>query len=398
MRQRPNSRPHRVLAAVYLLLFGYVGIYLPWFPPLLAERGFGPQEIGFSLALVSISRVVLPPLWGLIADRLRSRRRILVVCALLAGAAMSLQAADWTQGSRMAWLFVHGFFLVPLFPLVDAVTLAALGPRSELYGKIRLWGSVGFIVASLGFGAIVRQGGLFLVPWGAGLSLALAGLLVIGIGGVSGAGSPAGAPAVPRTRPRRMPWSLLLPLIGAAALGQASHGPYYAFFTLQMEEQGLAPTSIGALWAWAVVAEVVLMAISPQLLQRIGLMQAFRWALALTILRWALYAASPSVSWLVAGQALHAASFGLLHVATIQLVNRLSPTGRKALGQTVLSACAYGGGIGSGLYLAGRFRVPLGDEGLYAGAAALCLAGLLVTLLLPKRVDPPAPSDADSGD
>ncbi len=385
-----NTGSHRVLAAVYLLLFGYVGIYLPWFPPLLAERGFGPGAIGVSLALVSLSRVVLPPLWGVVADRLRARRRILVVCALCAGAAMAVQAADWSPASRMAWLFLHGFFLVPLFPLVDALTLAVLGPHGDRYGRIRLWGSVGFVVASLGFGALVRHTGLGLVPWAAGSSLALAGVLVLGTRGPRAERRPREIRPEPGAAPRAMPWALLLPLVAAAALGQASHGPYYAFFTLQMEARALAPTWIGALWAWGVVAEVALMGASPRLLQRMGLVPAFRWALALAFVRWGLYAANPPLPWLVAGQALHAASFGLLHVATIQLVDRLSPEGRKAFGQTLLSACAYGGGIGSGLFAAGLLAERLGDAGLYAGAAALCLAGLLASAALPRSVVPPA--------
>jgi PPP family 3-phenylpropionic acid transporter len=247
-----NPLQASILAASYLLLFAYIGIYLPWFPPLLGERGFDARMIGFALALVSVSRIVLPPAWGLLADRLSARKPILIACSLLAGLAMLVQAVPQGPGSRMAWLFVHGFFLVPLFPLMDAVTLGVLGSRADQYGRVRLWGSIGFIAASLGFGALARRSGTSLVPWAAGLPLIATALLVPLLRAPPG---PATAPgtAGPARGSAPMPWRLLVPLILAAACGQASHGPYYAFFTLQMEARGLAPLWIGSLWAWGVL-------------------------------------------------------------------------------------------------------------------------------------------------
>ena len=104
-------------------------------------------------------------------------------------------------------------------------------------------------------------------------------------------------------------------------------------------------------------------------------------------MRWALYATNPSMPLLVVGQAMHAASFGLLHISTVQLVARITPPGRKAFGQSVLSACAYGGGIGAGLFLAGLLAPHLSDAGLYSAASALCVAALVPALLFVSPTD-----------
>jgi PPP family 3-phenylpropionic acid transporter len=112
-----------------------------------------------------------------------------------------------------------------------------------------------------------------------------------------------------------------------------------------------------------------------------------RWALGLGAARWALFALAPALPLVVAGQVLHAASFGLLHLATVSLTDRLTPPGRKALGQTLVSMWAYGLGGGAGLLLAGQLRGPLGDAGLYAAAAAACVLGLAVTAGL-RRAGP----------
>jgi PPP family 3-phenylpropionic acid transporter len=391
-REAARTTTRITLAGLYLLLFAYIGVYMPWIPPLLESRGFDVRMIGVGLALVSVSRVALPPLWGLLADRMRARRRILSSCAMFAGAAMVAQAAGWSPAARMFWLFVHGFFLVPLFPLLDALTLAVLGGGAERYGRVRLWGSIGFIVASLGAGALVHRAGIGVVPWLAGLPLLVGAILVPLLG--EAASDARAAPSRRRERDASsppMPWRRLAPVIAAATLGQASHGPYYAFFTLQMDQRGLDPEWIGALWAWGVAAEVALMAVSPLLLRRISLAAAFRAALSLSAVRWLLYSTEPATVVIVAGQAMHAASFGLLHVATVQLVDRISPAARKTFGQSILSASAYGGGIGAGLFAAGLLAARLSAGGLYIVAALLSLAGLAIAArLIGSREGEPA--------
>ncbi len=372
------------LAAFYFLLFAYLGVFVPWLPPLLRERGFSDWHIGLALASVQLSRTFLPPLWGLVADRLRARRRFLVGAALFAGLALVALAWPGPESLVFLLLFSHGVFLVPLFPLAETLTLDALGSRTERYGRIRLWGSVGFIATSLGLGAAFQFFGVgnAAVPWVMGGCLILAGLLAGGIR------------AQPRRSERpgagqgatRLRWGALAVLCVAAGLGQASHGPYYTFFSLQLAEQGVSRGVIGSLWGWGVVAEVALMAASPLLIARMGLKNAFRAALGLAALRWLWTASGPSLPALAVAQTLHAASFGLLHVTTIQLVDRLTPRAHKALGQSLISALVYGFGIGLGSFLAGRYAGPLGYGGLYIGAAGACAVGLLVSFL-PARSD-----------
>ena len=160
-------------------------------------------------------------------------------------------------------------------------------------------------------------------------------------------------------------------------LGQASHGAYYAFFSIQLARQGHSALTIGFLWALGVVAEIALLGVSSQPLAKLGLRGALLWALALATLRWMATAAQPPLALLAIVQLLHAASFALLHVASVQLADRLSPPGRKALGQSLVSACGYGLGLGLGTALAGAFAQSLGFSGLYLASAGAALAGLV---------------------
>lgn len=373
----PPGRVTAVLAGFYFCVFAYIGVLTPWYPPLLESMGLGPGLLGLALFAIQAPRAILPPLWGLVADRVAEPRRILAITALLAAVAFSATSAPLDYGPLVLLLIVHGVLVVPVFPLAEMLTFRALAGRRERYGRIRAWGSLGFIVAALGMGAVVDRLGLDAVPLVIAFSLGLAGIVALAL--------PRGPVAAPRptgSARGRLPWASFLPLLVAAALGQASHGVYYAFYTIQLGHRGYDGTTVGALWALAVVAEIAMMALSPRLLGVLRPVTALRIALAASALRWGISALPLPLAGLALVQILHAATFALLHMTTVQLADVLSPEGTKALGQTFVSMAAYGIGVGGGIALAGALAAPLGDAGLYVCFAGLALLGLLATARL----------------
>ncbi|OGQ89398.1 MAG: hypothetical protein A2289_23325 [Deltaproteobacteria bacterium RIFOXYA12_FULL_58_15] len=374
----------RHYSLVYFLMLSSVGVYAPWLPPFLEYRGLTPKAIGLALAVVSVWRALLPPVWGMLADRLGKSVGILALTSALSGLALVGLAFDgpaWTLIARMA---VYGFFLVPVLPLLETITLQRLGQNRVHYGPVRLWGSWGFIATSLGLGWVVGRTGYDIVPYAAGIPL-----LFTAVAAWYLPAPPRAERTESRARIRDLPWRLLLPVLGATTLGQASHGPYYVFFTLQLAGRNIDPRIIGGLWTIGVIAEIGIMAISPRLLPRLGLAAAMRWALILTVCRWLVLATTDSLPIIGITQVLHAASYGLLHLSTIQLLDEIMPPEQKALGQTLLAAAAYGIGVGGSFALAGALIGPLGYSGLYTAAAAVGLLGWGVSLwvrLTPQRI------------
>ena len=372
----------RRLAGYYLFLFAYLGVYLPWLPPLLQSRGFTPALIGTALGVVQLVRSLLSPALGWGADRLPTKHLLLGGSSIVAGLVLFALAGPWSPGAILLLLALHGIFLAPLFPLAEMLTLGTLGSDSPRYGRIRLWGSIGFLVTSLGLAIGGGRGGVDpdLVPFALGAPLVLGGLLVLRVRTSAADGGPS-----PADDPRPMPWLALGAVYVAAALGQGSHGPYYAFFTIQMQEAGVSDLAIGALWAWGVLAEVGLMWASRWIVPALGLDWGFRLALGLGALRWALYALEPPLAVLAVGQTLHAGSFALLHVTSVQWVDRLTPPSRKVLGQSLLSASVYGAGVGGGMFVAGELLGFVGHAGLYAVATAAAVAGIAASLPAGRR-------------
>lgn len=369
------------LGLFYFLLFSSIGAFLPWFPPLLAQRGFSPAWIGIGMSLGSLCRALLPPFWGSIADRLSAMNHLLAGAVFVSGLSLCALAVTSDPYLTLALLLLNGLALVPVFPIAETLALETLATRPAAYGRIRLWGSAGFILTAQGLGWFSLSQTPDLAAWAAGLPLVAAAALAWLI-----APSPPAAHHPPQLGPNHpkpsLPWRQFLPLIAAAALGQGAHGPYYTFFTLDLANSGVGSGLIGLLWSWGVVAEIVLMAFSPRIFARFSLTRTLQWGLFLGALRWGLFALRPPVWVLAAGQALHAGSFALLHIAAVQIADQLSPPGRKAFGQSWLSAMAYGIGGGGGIYISGLLFDRLGLPRLYALAAVASLVGWSLALAI----------------
>lgn len=379
------------LALWYCAYFAAVGVFLPFWPVYLRSLGFGAAAIGTLLALYSASRLIAPHLWGWLADR--SGRRMAIVRAAAAATLFCFPGVFWAgeRFSAQAWFMaVFCFFWTAALPQFEAVTLAHLGREAHRYGRIRLWGSIGFIVVAAGGGVVVAAYGAIVIPWAM-----LAGLLVIFMASLCVPEPPpahAHGPVPPLGRLLRT--KAVWALIATGFLQQAAHGPYYTFFTLYLGEHGIGERTAGLLWALGVVAEVGLFAWLPHGLARVGVQPMLRLALALSVLRWLLLGLAVDV-WplLIVAQLLHAASFAAFHACTLQLVQQCFGPAHAGQGQALYSSLGTGAGAAFGAWLAGTLWGPWGSLPTFVVAAGgSALAWLLVRFGLHalQTVDSPA--------
>jgi len=168
-------------------------------------------------------------------------------------------------------------------------------------------------------------------------------------------------------------------LLVVCFLMQASHGPYYTFYTIYMESFGYSLGVIGALWALGVIAEVGIFLLMPRLEPAFGLRRLLIVSLLLAMLRWCLIGLFPEVVWLmVLAQTLHAASFGIYHAAAIHLVHRYFGARHQGKGQALYSSLSFGAGGALGSFASGQIFGTLGPQSMFLGAALLCLVGGLI--------------------
>jgi MFS family permease len=242
--------PRRRLAGFYFFYFAYLGTFAPFFGLYLESIGLTPFAIGAVLSLPQITRIVAPHLWSWLADR----RGTPVGVARLAGLAGTGAFLAIFAGTQFALVFgailAMTFFWSAALPLMEATTLTHLGDETARYGRIRVWGSVGFIVAVVIVGHLLDHVRLAAVPVLV-FAMMLGMLACLWI--VPEARVPHHEEAAPTVKLMLRPE--VLALIGAGACMSAAHGPYYTFYSIYLVGEGYSKSATGWLWALGVACE-----------------------------------------------------------------------------------------------------------------------------------------------
>lgn len=231
------------LSAWYFFYFAFIGAFAPYFTLYLQSLGLTAPAIGTLMSLMVAMRLLAPSLWGWLADRVGRQLLVIRLSALLALAGFLpflFARSFWALFAAMAAM---SFFWSASLPLVEALTLRHLEGRTEQYGRIRLWGSVGFIVAVLATGAwldVAPLGSLLWVNMGLLLGVLIcAGLLVDVRAPVSR--------EFPESLHSRLIRPEVLALLAACLFMSAGHSPFYLFYSIHLVDHGYDKTSIGVL-------------------------------------------------------------------------------------------------------------------------------------------------------
>ncbi len=363
------------LSALYFAYFAYVGAFSPYFALYLQSLGQGAFEIGVLLSLLQCMRIFAPNAWAGMADR-SGRHALLLKLALLASFAgwvgVFFSERFW---GLFAVLSVCGFFISAAMPLVESVTLAHLGGDIGRYGQVRVWGSVGFIIAVLGVGAVLDRSGIGALPalvWGT-LAAAFAISLLV-----------SDAPGGSRRSQNASVWRVLLRpdalrLFAACFLMCLAHGPFYTFFSIYLSDQGYGKALVGSLWSLGVLAEIAVFMLMPQLFRRFSAQRILAFSFACAVVRFVLIGwLIESLLLLIIAQILHAASFGSYHAAALALVNRLFGEGQRSRGQALYISLSYGAGGMAGSVASGLAWEAVGPAWTFTLASVAALAGLLL--------------------
>ncbi|WP_200372015.1 MFS transporter [Rhodovibrio salinarum] len=374
------ARLHAALpfALFYGAVFLTLGVYLPFWPVFLESRGLSGAEIGTVLALGTWAKTVINPLAGQLADRTGRRRTVLAslgLSALLASLLFTQVQGFW------AVLLVH-LLLFPTFhatiPIGDSQTMAAVAQRGFDYGRLRLWGSLAFILGVLGVGDLLTRLDGEAVLYGV-----MAGLVLVTIASRL---LPPGLQS--RARGARAPLSALLGqgrfllFLAIGALLQASHAVYYGFSAVHWQAAGLSPTAVGWLWSEGVIAEVLLFACGTALVARVGPIGLLSLAALAGVVRWSVLAGTTDPISLSAVQALHALTFAATHLGAMHYITRRAPPGLQATAQGIYAGTTGGIAMGATMLAAGWLYDTIGGNAFLAMAGMCALAGLLAVPLL----------------
>ena len=372
------------LVAYYFFYFCALGAFMPYWGPWLRSEGQDAFAIGVLTAAVQFSKVLAPNLWGWLLHYQPARRLIPWggLAALMSFLLLFSGSAHFLPLLLITLLF--SFFWAATLPLVDGITMAWAEQQGRRYGRIRLWGSLGFIALSMGMGALLARWGLRSFLPGIALFLLLTWWVSRGLPFAVDPHDAEQSGKAPlfwlELRDARL-WLFLL----AGLLEQASHGVYYAFYSIYVEAHGYDSLSVGLLWALAVLAEVVFFWFGDRVLRRLGTTLVFVAAFILTALRWMVIAWWPDFTWIVLVQVLHAASYAAFHLAAIHWVFARFPRALRARGLALYASLVYGLGGGIGALAAGWAWSRWGGSGAFLAAGILAAVATLFLLGMFRR-------------
>ena len=366
------------IALLYSALFFFVGIYLPFFPLWLSSRGLDATSISLVLAAPLVARIATSGQITAFADRASDRANVLIFLFCTAAIIVSL------------FPFVSGFWAIlavalalsiatnPLTPVMDSLTLSGVRRYGASYGRIRLWGSLVFILANLGGGAVLAGYDAETVLW-VMIASAFAGAAL--------------SPLLPRIgRPRRQvhgigPGSaslLRLPrftlVMLASGLLQASHAMIYGFGSIHWGSIGYSGTLIGLLWAIGVMVEILLFHFAATVFRKVSPLNLVVIGAFGSMMRWGLIPLEPPLAGYVFLQMLHGLSFGAVHLGTMHFLAAEIPDERMGAAQGI--AFVLGGAVMAvAVLLSGPLYAAFGVAAFLAMAAMSVLALILLAIV-----------------
>ena len=371
------------LSLFYFFFFAALGVFVPYWSLYLKSEGFSAAEIGELMAIVMASKIVAPYFLAWLADHFQQRLRIIqlsLVLTVIVFSGVFIDQSYWWLATIMA---VFGFFWNASLPLFEALAFNHLADNPHRYSHVRLWGSVGFIVLVVSLPLLIEQGGLSLLPVLLIILLLLNGVSTLFI---SDKNPLEHVSSTVQKMPEIIKSPLVIVFLLACSLQAISHGAYYTFFSIYMEEHQYSHTMIGWMWGLGVIAEVILFLFMHRLLARFGACQLFNIALFVTAIRWVILALwIDNVVFLIVAQLFHAASFGLFHSSAIHLIHQLFLGKFQARGQALYAGLSFGLGGAIGNLISGYTWDWLGSTWTFLGSALIALFATVISVIYVRK-------------
>jgi PPP family 3-phenylpropionic acid transporter len=366
--------PFAALSATY---FAHIGFFNPYLPLWLKAQGLPIAVISVLVSVQSFTRVFAPYAWGALSDHTGERVKLLrwsAGVALLTSLGLWWKGGPWWVGLVLLLMFTHTSSMMSLTEAAMAQLVAGDWGR---YGRVRLWGSAGFMVTVFAAGAWFEHFGMGHFPGWTAVTLAALLACTLWVPDAREKPSPGTArraePVGPVLREPVVRWFLASLFFHVMA-----HYAIYGFLSLYLDARGYGKGMIGALWAVSVLVEIGWFFLQGRLMHAVAMP---RWLLlcgVAMVARMALTGgAADWLAALVVAQVLHALTFATHHTACIAIVTRHFPGRLRGRGQALFTLTGYGLGGVVGVVAGGAVVSRWGYETLYAIATATALVGVL---------------------
>jgi PPP family 3-phenylpropionic acid transporter len=373
----------------YAFLTIGLGMQLPFLPLWLHAKGLTVAEIGLVIAGMTASRFVAIPVAAYFADRYRNRRGLIILFSLASAFGYLLLGLSNGFLPILASAILASICIAPIFTLAESFSVDGSAHHGLDYGRLRLWGSVSFLLGNLGAGALLLyipiDNLIYLISLAQGVSFLVAFLLP--------PDPDFHRPLQAAERPANIFNAFGILMTGsfviftvAVSLGQATHGMLYSFGPVEWDRLGYDKFTIGSFWAISIVAEVSVFAFSNAFVRRFGAINLMLIGISGGFLRWVFMSHDFGLGVSIVLQSLHGVSFTMVHLGTMHYIRLTVPQGLRNSAQGLYAAFSGGIAMSGVMAVSGMLYGQL-LGGTYLVMAAVSLAALSFAFAL-KRVSP----------
>ncbi|GHE80266.1 MFS transporter [Thalassotalea profundi] len=368
----------------YFWYFAVHGLVIPFLALFLNYRGFSSLVIGELLAIYTASRIIGPTVWAIFADKTGKQLFVIRLGAFLAFACFSL--LFWVQGYwPIAFaLAMFSLFWTAILPQLEVMTNRAVKRSPKIYARIRLWGSLGFFVASVVAGEIIDVfspeaftwlGFIILLSlWGATLLLKQPRASIQSLVNNSSIFN--------KIFSKTFFWFFI-----SGLLLQISFGPFYTFFALYLRDLDYPSYAVGLFLGVSVFAEIGIFLILGTLFKYFSLKSLLIVNLGFSAIRWFITGNFAESAWILGlAQCLHAFSFGMYHSVSIQYLQQHFNHNQQNRGQAIYIAGVYGIGGAIGAFVAGIYwQEGVGAQTAYELATYSAIIAIVFACFIPSK-------------
>ena len=368
----------------YFLYYGAFSVLPPFLAIFYKANGLTGGQIGLLAAIPPIISFVGAPLWTGAADA-SHRHKLALMLSILGVAAIALILPGFASfGGLLLMISLYAFFGAPSSSLIDSGVLALLGDRKERFGRVRLWGTIGYGVIAPFAGELIGQLGLKWAFWGYAI-LMLGGFLIITqipFRLSQSTGSFRGGMRGLLTNPA---WMLFLVMAFIAGIGLATINNYLFVY---MQSLGISNSLMGFALTFSTISEVPALFFSDRLLRRFGTRGMLIIAMTMISVRLICYSLATQAWMVLLIQLSHGLTYAAIYTAGVHYADQVAPPGMQATSQGMFSGTLMGFGAAAGAFLGGILMDRFTPGGMYAITGVLVLVGLVLFLLIERRFFP----------
>lgn len=366
----------------YFFSYGAMASLVPYLVLYYQGLGLSGSQIGLLTGIPTFVSMLSTPVWGGLADVTSKKHLLLGISILLSMAMVGVLSVT----TAFIWIalvvMLYAFNSAPMMPLVDSTVMDLLGERKDHYGKLRLWGAVGWGVAAPVIGWLIERDGLRWSFWGYLTQMAVVLVVVLNLP-VSRASLGGRYWQGLRGLLQDRRWRLFLLVVFVCGMGSSVFANY---LFLRMNDLGASKTLMGAALAVATLSELPVFFFSGVLLRRWGARPLLVLSLFIYVVR-ALFISILPVAWLVLPvQLLHGMTFSITWAAGVTYAREIAPPGMGATAQSLFASAFFGLGGSLGALIGGALYQAAGSALLFRWIALLILAAALFFLWTGKTL------------